>query len=112
MMQTSQQLRADQDMIVATGVLRIHSYSVDSADLPEFLKRRATVIDVIRSAHPGLTSTRLARLEDGTYTDTWRWDSFQSMAAAFPMAQSADAAAAWMLTKNASATNAEVINEN
>ena len=69
------------------------------------------MIDAIRSAHPGLTSTRLARLEDGTYTDTWQWDSFQSMVAAFPMAQSADAAAAWALTNNASATSGQVINE-
>jgi hypothetical protein len=111
MMQTSQQLQADQDVVVAAGVVRIHSYSVDAADLPEFLERRATVIDAIRSAHPGLTSTRLARLEDGTYTDTWHWDSFRSMAAAFPMAQSADAAAAWALTNNASATSGQVINE-
>ncbi|MEI8411522.1 MULTISPECIES: hypothetical protein [unclassified Kribbella] len=107
-MQTSQ-LPAEQDTVVAAGVARIHTYTVDPADLREFIKRRATVIDTIRAAHPGLTSTRLVRGEDGTYTDTWCWDSFQSMAAAFPMAQSPEAAAAWSLTANASATNAEII---
>jgi len=110
-MQTSQQLTAERDTVVAVGVVRIHTYAVDPADLSEFLKRRATVIDMIRAAHPGLTSTRLVRLEDGTYTDTWSWDSFQSMAAAFPMAQSPEAAAAWSLATNNSATNAEIIDE-
>jgi len=27
------------------------------------------------ASHPGLTKTTLIKLEDGTYTDTWRWDS-------------------------------------
>ncbi|TCO34172.1 hypothetical protein EV652_102237 [Kribbella steppae] len=110
-MQTSQQLTAERDTVVAAGVVRIHTYAVDPADRSEFLKRRATVIDLIRAAHPGLTSTRLLRLEDGTYTDTWSWDSFQTMAAAFPMAQSPEAGAAWALTTNAAAANGEVVDE-
>jgi hypothetical protein len=57
------------------AVSRTHRYTVDPADLEELIARRTTVIAAIRAAHPGLTEARLTRLEDGTYTDVWRWDS-------------------------------------
>ncbi|MGW1341237.1 hypothetical protein ACWCOV_09295 [Kribbella sp. NPDC002412] len=100
------------EVVVGTAVVRIHSYAVDPDKLAEFLERRAKVIGVIRDAHPGLTSTQLVRLEDGSYSDTWRWESFQAMAAAFPLAQSPEAVAAWSLVSAPpTATNAEVIDE-
>jgi hypothetical protein len=64
-------------------VVRIHHYSVDQADYEEFLKRRAAVIDAIRADHLGLSKATLTKLEDGTYADTWRWDSLAEMGAAF-----------------------------
>ena len=51
------------------AVVRTHQYTVDPADLPELLARRAAVIAAIRAAHPGLSHTRLTRQDDGTFTD-------------------------------------------
>jgi hypothetical protein len=39
------------------AVIRTHHYTVDLADLPELLARRAVVIAAIRAAHPGLSHT-------------------------------------------------------
>jgi Antibiotic biosynthesis monooxygenase len=91
------------------AVVRVHTFKVEPENLAEFRTRRAAVIDLIRSAHPGLTSTRLVRLDGGSYTDMWHWESMQAMAAAFPMAQSPEAAAAWSLTSDSTALNGEVV---
>lgn len=92
-------------------VVRVHTYVVEPKNLDEFLRRRTAVIDLIRAAHPGLVGTRLVRLEDGSYNDTWLWESMVAMAAAFPMAKSPEAADAWSLTSDSSATNGEVVAE-
>jgi hypothetical protein len=61
---------------------RTHRYTIDPADLDELIARRATLIAAIRAAHPGLAEARLTRLEDGTFTDVWRWDSAEQLQAA------------------------------
>jgi Antibiotic biosynthesis monooxygenase len=94
------------------AVVRMHRYQVDPADLEELLARRATLISAIRAAHPGLAEARLTRLEDGTYTDVWRWDSSEQMLAAFgDMAAFPEAGAAMALTQGATAVNGEIIDE-
>jgi hypothetical protein len=60
---------------------RTHRYTIDPADLDELIARRATLIAAIRVAHPGLAEARLTRLEDGTFTDVWRWDSAEQLQA-------------------------------
>ncbi len=93
------------------SVVRTHTFAVDDADLPEFLHRRAALIAAIRADHPGLAEARLTRMEDGTYTDAWRWDSFAQMAAAFPAAGSPAAVATMSLTSGAAAVNGEIVDE-
>jgi hypothetical protein len=94
------------------AVVRVHHYSVDEADYEEFLKRRAAVIDAIRADHPGLSKTTLIKLEDGTYTDTWRWGSPAQMGAAFGAAATvAEIGPAMSLTKDGTAVNGEIIDE-
>jgi hypothetical protein len=83
----------------------------DAADLPELLTRRAAVIAAVRAAHPGLTHTRLTRLDDGSYTDTWRWDSAGHMQAALAAMPSPEARAAMSLTHDATAQDGEIIDE-
>ena len=92
-------------------VVRVHTYRVESENLPEFLTRRAAVIDLIRADNPGLVSTRLVRVEDGSFLDTWSWKSMEAMTAAFPLARSPEAALAWSLATASSAMNGEVIDE-
>ncbi|NEE04213.1 antibiotic biosynthesis monooxygenase [Phytoactinopolyspora halotolerans] len=93
-------------------VVRMHQYKVDPERFQEFLDRRTAAIDAIREAHPGLIETRLTRLEDGTYTDVWRWDSIQHMgAAAAQLAAFPEAPAAMSMTSDATAVNGEIIDE-
>jgi hypothetical protein len=94
------------------AVVRVHHYLVDEADYEEFLKRRAAVIDAIRTDHPGLNETTLVKLENGTYHDTWRWDSLAQMGAAFAAAGTvAEIGPAMSLTKDGTAVNGEVVDE-
>ncbi|WP_406232951.1 hypothetical protein [Nocardia sp. NBC_01009] len=59
-----------------------------------------------------MTETRLTRLEDGTYLDTWRWDRAENMLAAIAAAQGiplVDATGALML--EASTLTGEIVDE-
>lgn len=93
------------------AVVRTHRYTVEPADLQELLARRATVITAIRATHPGLAQARLTRQEDGTFTDTWRWDSDEQMQAALATMPTPEARAAMSLTRDATAQNGEIIDE-
>ena len=84
------------------AVSRTHRYSVDPTDLDELIARRAELIAAIRAAHPGLSEARLTRLEDGSFTDVWRWDSAEQMQAA---------QAAMSLTRDATAIDGEIVDE-
>lgn len=94
------------------AVSRTHRYTVDPADLDELIALRATLITAIGAAHPGLTEARLTRLEDGTFTDVWRWHSAEQMQAALTdMARFPEARAAMSLTRDASAVDGEIVDE-
>jgi hypothetical protein len=88
--------------------IRIHRFIVDPADLEEFLARRAAAIAAIRGQHPGLAEARLIRLGDGTFIDSWRWDSAEQMRAA---AAPPEARAAMSLTRDRTAEDGEIVDE-
>ncbi|MFF8599080.1 antibiotic biosynthesis monooxygenase [Streptomyces sp. NPDC015232] len=93
-------------------VVRIHRYRVAPDNLDALLAQRATVIDGIRRGHPGLTETRLVRQEDGSYLDTWRWESAEQMLAALTAAQGFPLVGATMaLTEDDTAETGEIIDE-
>ncbi|MDI6102085.1 hypothetical protein QLQ12_26045 [Actinoplanes sp. NEAU-A12] len=92
--------------------VRAHAYTVDPADLEEFLARRASLIGTVRESHPGLTTTVLVRLDDGTYTDTWVWASGAQMRAALAaVASFPEAPLAMALTKDATARDGLVVDQ-
>ena len=94
------------------AVVRMHRYVVDPADLDELTARRATLIDAIRAAHPALAEARLTRLEDGTYSDVWRWDSGEQMHAALAdMPNFPQSRATWALTRDRSHVDGEIVDE-
>jgi hypothetical protein len=93
------------------AVARTHHYTVDAADLPELLARRTTLIAAIRAAHPGLSDTRLTRLADGTFTDVWRWDTAGQMQAALAAMPVPEAQAAMSLTRDSTAQDGEIVDE-
>lgn len=91
--------------------VRVHRYAVDPGDLEKFLVQRTELIRAIKN-NPAFVGAVLTRLEDGTYTDTWRWESAEQLQAAleasagFPLIR-----ATLAHTKNASAQNGEIIEE-
>ncbi|KAA2260997.1 hypothetical protein F0L68_19605 [Solihabitans fulvus] len=94
------------------SVVRTHHYSVDPADFDELLVRRAALITAIRAAHSGLAEVRLTRLEDGTYTDAWRWDSAEQFGAALAaLPDFPQAPAAMSLLTDATAVNGEIVDQ-
>ncbi|MEU6743347.1 hypothetical protein [Streptosporangium sandarakinum] len=94
------------------SAVRSHRYSVADTDLEEFLARRNSLIATIREGHPGLVRTVLVRLEDGTYTDTWHWETAEQMGAALAALPTfPEAPLAMALTGDATALNGRVVDE-
>jgi len=93
------------------GVARIHHYTVEPADVEELLARRAALIAAVRAAYPGLAGTQLTRLEDGTFTDSWCWDTAEHMRAASPATSLPEARAAMSLTRDRTARYGEIVDE-
>jgi hypothetical protein len=92
--------------------IRIHRYAVDEENLDEFIARRAALIAAMRERHPGLTETRLIKLDNGTFVDTWRWASADEMQAAFAsVPDMPEVGAAMSLTRDASNDDGEVVDE-
>ncbi len=93
-------------------LVRQHQYAVSPADLPEHLVRRATAIGAIRAGHPGLVRTQLTRLDDGTYTDTWHWDTAEHMSAAFAASRDIpEIGPAMAFIRDNTAQNGEVVDQ-
>jgi hypothetical protein len=92
------------------SVVRSHTYTVDPADIEEFLARRASLIATVRDTHPGLTRALLVKLDDDTYSDTWHWASGEQMGAALA-ATFREAPLTMALTKDATARNGQVVDE-
>ncbi|GAA4054856.1 hypothetical protein ACIBH1_43690 [Nonomuraea sp. NPDC050663] len=94
------------------SVVRTHTYSVDPADLEEFLARRASLIGTVRDTHPGLAFALLIQLDDGTYRDTWHWEDGAQMGAALAAISTFPEAPLTMaLTKDSTAQNGRIIDE-
>ncbi|MFD0888796.1 hypothetical protein ACFQ08_30020 [Streptosporangium algeriense] len=94
------------------SVVRSHRYRVAAADLEEFLARRSSLIATVREGHPGLTHAVLVRMEDGVYTDTWRWESAAQLGAALAaLSTFPEAPLTMALTVDATALNGQVVDE-
>lgn len=94
------------------AAVRAHSYTVDADNLEKFLAQRAELITAIKANNPAFVAATLTRLEDGSYTDVWRWESAEEMQAALAAAGGFPLAGATMsLTRDANAQNGEIIDE-
>lgn len=93
-------------------VIRTVRFKVDPARHEEMIARRADLIAAVRAAFAGLTEARLARVGEDSWVDMWRWDSPASMQAALAGAPALpEAAAAFSLTSDVTAENAELVDE-
>ena len=93
---------------------RIVRFTIDPIDTEQMLTTRASLISATRQAYPGLAEARIARIDDQTWIDIWRWDSLAEAQAAIDGALSGsipEAGAAFALIKEVAAEFAEIIDE-
>jgi hypothetical protein len=90
-------------------VLRLDSFTIDPADTRELLTRHAALAAVAKDAFPGLIDVQLAKIDDQTWIDVWRWDSLANAQAAAQGPTIPEAGAAFSLTKSLAVEYAEVL---
>lgn len=69
-------------------------YRIDPADADELTRRWRSAVAAIRARFPGLLEANLARLDDDTFVDVWRWESRETAVAAAQQAPDVPEAAA------------------
>lgn|SRR5689334_13072956 len=94
------------------ALLRTTRFTADPADVDAMLERRRKLLETVRAGYAGPSATRLIRVDERTWVDSWRWDSAETMRAALEAAPSLpEAAAAFALTSDAAAENGEIVDE-
>ena len=94
------------------AVIRLTRFKIDPAHTQEMLARRAALIAAVRDAFPGLVEARLAKVEDETWIDLWRWRSLGNAQAAIAGASTIpEAAAAFAVTRDVGMEYAELVDE-
>lgn len=94
-------------------ILRLTRFSLKpSVDADAMLKTRADLIDAVRAQFSGLTETRLAKVDDTTWLDLWRWESAESLQTALAGAPALpQARAAFALVEDATEERMELVEE-
>ena len=92
------------------AVLRLDRFTIDPADGEELLSRHAALVAAVKDTFSGLLGVELAKVDDRTWIDVWRWDSLASAQAAVAGAPSmSQAGAAFALIKEITVEYAEVV---
>ncbi|MFC5824380.1 antibiotic biosynthesis monooxygenase [Nonomuraea insulae] len=92
--------------------LRIVRFTADPAEAEQVLARREDLITAVRARFPGLTETRLARLDEHTWLDSWRWDSQATLESAVAAAHDLpETGPAFALVKDATSQEGEIVDE-
>jgi hypothetical protein len=93
-------------------VLRLTRFTLDPAKTETMLVKRADLIAAVRANFPGLTETRLARVDGETWLDQWTWDSVESLETALAGGPSLpEAKVAFSLLRDASEERAELVDQ-
>ena len=94
------------------AIMRLTRFSIDAADREPMLTTRAALIDAVQARYPGLTETRLTRIDDEHWLDLWRWESDEHLQAAVAGAHDLpEAGPAFALVKDATAESTQIIEE-
>ena len=94
------------------AVCRLVRFTIDPADTEKMLATRAALVTATRAAFPGLTEARLAKVDEETWIDMWRWDSLAQAQAAIGGAPAfPEAGVAFSLIKDVTADSAEIADE-
>jgi hypothetical protein len=95
-------------------VLRIDRFTADPDNATEVLSRRNALVDAVRDTVPGLLDARLAKVDERTWIDMWRWDTLENARAAVARAQEGafpEAAAAFDLASDVVTEFTEIVDE-
>ena len=91
-------------------VLRLNHFTIDPADTGELLTRHAALAATAKDAFPGLIEVQLAKVDDQTWIDVWRWDTLANARAAAAQGPTIpEAGAAFSLTKSLTVEFAEIV---
>lgn len=91
-------------------VLRLDHFTIDPADTGELLTRHAALVATAKDAFPGLIDVQLAKIDDKTWIDVWRWDTLANAQAAAAQGPTIpEAGAAFSLTQGLTVEYAEVV---
>jgi heme-degrading monooxygenase HmoA len=91
-------------------ILRFDRFTVDPMDTADLLTRHAALVAAAKDLFPGLIEVQLARVDDRTWIDLWRWDTLASAQAAVANAPAIpQAQAAFSLAKDITVEYAEVV---
>ena len=94
------------------AVIRTTRFAVAPADVETMQARRRRLLDVVRAQFGGPSEARLVRLDGETWLDVWRWDSAEDLDAAVAAApRLAEAGAAFSVTREVSAEQGELIDD-
>jgi hypothetical protein len=94
------------------ALIRTTRFTADPADVDTVLERRRKLLEAVRAAFAGPTETRLIRIDERTWVDMWRWDSGETLRAALGGAPGLpEAAAAFAVTRDVSAEQGDVVDE-
>ncbi len=79
----------------------------------ELVRRWEAAVDAIRRAFPGLVDANLARLDEQTWIDVWRWESTEAARAAAEGAPKVPEAAAMfsLIAEPLAMDHAEIVRE-
>lgn len=69
-------------------------YRIDPTNADELARRWRAAVVAIRDRFPGLIEANLARLDDDTFMDVWRWESHETAVGAAQEAPDVPEAAA------------------
>ena len=93
-------------------VARFARFHVEPANVDEMISKRAALIAAIRDRFPGLTEARLARLDERTWVDVWRWESTADLQRALRGGPTVpEAPAVFALAQELTTEDAEIVDE-
>lgn len=94
------------------AVVRTVRFTLEPAQSPQMRELRANLIAATRQRFPGLTGTRLARVDERVWVDQWRWESAGHMQAALDaVATIPGAQESFALVADARPEVAEIVDE-
>lgn len=95
------------------AVLELARFKVDPGRAAQMLESRDAMVAAMRARFPGLIEARLARLDDATWIDVWKWESLQRAKDAAAAAAGVPEAAALfsLISEVESMEHAEIVHE-